>query len=432
MANVLRASKGAKQVFQVRTSAKNKLGGMRPDLDPMALGPLDFTYLENVRRIGGGMLGRAGSTLFAELTGEPVGLSDFQLGANRRLMVCGDGCPGISDTLGFYLGGFSREQLPRFQSLVYYPASVSSFTTTRFTIEGEGEIPDVDALMFSTDNVLRQIQSIPFTYGELPLAQTGGSQEFPTWTIPSVYSKISAIIQHGSVLLLALVGVAAAGVGSSAIYTWDGQHFEKELGGINPVTGFALFRDTCIVGFGSATNAIQVRSALGTYTTFVPGAGTIAVPANFRCASYKDRLYIPTGGEDIYRFDGATLTRIQPATSGVDAGSSVHACEVGARTITDKAGFLFYSWSTATPKARIGRTDATTWTASHKDLRAQFPTLTIPKTLRWFQGCLVAGALNGVAGASLYFSPRAVTSGTYEQVDPSANNNGDINELVLF
>lgn len=430
MATVKLVKDGSTPV-EVRASPSTPLGGMRPDIDAAALDRTDFVQLQNIRRIGPSLTGRPGQSLFYGLGSgyEPTGLGEFPIGAQRRLLVVADGCPGVSAGAGFSLSSYSLEQSPRFQPLVYRPAA-TSFCAARFirSASVSGLLPAVDAVMFAADGVLYRLSNVPFVYGSPALPQSNGGQEVPVWTVPTGYTSITAMMQHGSELILAVTN----GVGTSAIFSWDGLTFRREVDAINPVTGFGLYRGTLIAGHNGAPNLIRVRSDAGVWSTVAPGAGTVGITGNYLCASYRDVFYIPYG-DSIFSFDGTTLTQIPAATNGVTAGATIRGLEKGFGTKADPAGFLFYSWQAAGPsQQKIGRFDGTTWVPAHKNILAQLASTTGMRGLRAFSGNLMAGGIYA-SGFHIFQSPRTATNGTYTDIEPWAvTNSADVRELLLY
>ena len=427
MANVKLAKEGA-TVVEVRASTGAPLGGMRPDIDAAALERTDFIQLQNIRRIGPSIVGRPGQSLFYDLgTCEPTGIGDFPVGAKHRLMCVGDGCPGVSPGAGFSLASWSAEQKPRFQGMVYRPGA-TSFCAARFerAASETGLLPAVDAIMFAADGILYRLSNVPFSYGIDSLALTNAGQEVPVWTVPSGYASITCMIQHGSELILSVNN----GAGSSAVFSWDGLTFRRELSGIDEVTGFGLFRDMLIAGHNGGTNLIRVRTAAGVWSTVAPASGTVKIPGNFRCASYKDNFYIPPGDDRLYVFDGLTsLTEIAAGTNGVTAGAIIHSVE-------SAFGNLYYCWDAAGPtEVKIGAFDGTTWDPAHKDILVDFANMTGARSLRKFQGNLIFGVLSTLPSGFLHLlsSPRSVTNGTWTELQTVASTaSQDVRELLVY
>ena len=430
MANVKLVKDGS--TVEVRASPSNPLGGMRPDIDAAALDRTDFIELQNIRRIGPSIVNRPGQSLFYTIGAgnEPTGLGEMKIGAQRRLLAVSDGCPGQSAGAGLSLSSYSLEQLPRFQPLVYRPAA-TTFCAARFIRDASvnGLLPAVDAVIFASEGILYRLSNVPFVYGSPALQQTNGGQEVPVWTVPTGYTSIVAMMQHGSELIISVVN----GAGTSAVFSWDGLTFRRELNAIDPVTGFGLYRGTLIAGHNGGTNLIRIRSDAGVWSTVAPGAGTVKIPHNHTCASYRDVFYIAPGDDRLYSFDGTTLTEIPAATNGVTAGATIRGVEKGFGTKADPAGFLFYSWDAAGPvKARIGRFDNTTWLPNHKDIAAQLTAVTEMRGLRAFSGNLMAATIQPT-GYRIVQSARTDTAGTYTEIIPaSINNSSDVRELLLY
>lgn len=427
MVNLKRAKNPDKTTFEVRSGAMRLLG-MRPDVHPAALSPNEFVRLINTRRVGPDIVGRPGQTLLVDVNDGGAersisGMADLQLGTLRPMLVIGDGCPGVHPSAGQSMSSFTLEQSPNFKRAVYEPAATSMFPV-RFKrgASTDGLVPPVDGMFFTVDNKLYRRQTIPVGYNTDPLVTTGGSGKVLVWTAPAAYSRISAVCQHGSVLLIAVQG-PGSGAGTSAIIRWDGLTFSVDDSGLDPVTGFATFRSLAIAGFAGSPNSIRVRDAAGAWSTVLPSAGTVSLAGSNRAASYSDELYLPSG-EDLFSFDGTNLTRIPVGTTGVDAGATIYG-------LARAFGYLFAAWSSPT-KTRILRFDNSTWVPNHKDLRLQEATVRDARSIQLYQGCLMVATTTLASGALLFRSPRRSTTGTYTQIVPAASLNGDITEMAAF
>lgn len=432
MASVVRTASPPKSPMMVRSDASVRLDGMHPDVHQAGLAPNWFIYLQNVRRIGPDIIGRPGQELFSDFSVDlstpaypVVGLFDMDMGHIHRLLSVGDGCPGVAPTTGQYMGSFATEQSPRYQRFVYKDTA-TSLTSVVFKkgSSTDGLLPPVNGVFFAVDNQLFRLKDVQTKYGADPFTATSGTREKLIWTAPAAYSRISAMVQQGSNLLVGVVGVAAAGVGTSAIFRWDGLTWTRDVTGINPVTGWGILRDIAVAGFAGAPNLIHIRDAAGTWTTMAPDFGTVSINGNHRCDSYNNELYIPSG-ENIYRFNGSTLIQIPVATTGITAGATVATCKRA-------FGYLFANWSTAAPINRLARFDGTTWVPAHYDFVALDATNREARAMAKFQGALFVACTTASSGIRLYRSQRRNTSLAYTSIDPSNVSSGDLTELVVF
>jgi hypothetical protein len=401
------------QNFRVKKD-EFEFGGMIPDGDAGQLPPNRPRLLVNARLRGGHIVPRAGQSQFASLGGKVRGLFDFQLGTKRRLMIVGDGCPDLSNSVGFYLGSKDNEQVIPIQPAVYYDAS-----TVGVHLSKHG-----DFLYIGQDANLRVWQTIDPPFGETGLSLSGISQDILIYTLETPYTAISAIGGYEFAGLL-FIG-ANGGAGASAAKTFDGKTIRDDLVAIDPPSGFGEYRELLIMGFRTGTNAIKTRNVSGSWSTIAPGAGTCTFHEG---KSYRDRFYITTLGEDLFVFNGTTLTRINAATSGVGAGSITYGIEAF-------NGLLYIAYTTAAGVAKLATFDGTTWDPDHKIFTDQFHDCNAARPLRAYRGGLTVGVLEfniatGTRG-TLYASPQSDTAGTWVRSAPGTTNQGSINEFVVF
>jgi hypothetical protein len=402
--------------------------GMAPDIDPQDLPPDRPTYIVNHRLDGNTWVLRGGQTLIVNIGGKVTGLHDHRIGSARPIFMVMNGCPGLNPG-GYSLGLWDQEFLGSVDSPNGY-LNVTRYAATYAVMAG---IFGTD-LYFGVDADLKR-----FRYGDKVTAGNDAIQETRI-TIPSGYVGISAIIETNGTLLIACIGAAAAGVGTSAVFTFDGLTFTRVLSAVDIVRGFVLWRDQAIAIFdGVTTNSVRIRPSSGTWSgAIAPSAGTVAVVRSNVGASYKDKAYWGTGTQNCYSYDGTTLQQLPIATTGVDAGGKVIAFSVF-------NGYLFFAWHNAASTAVfIGRFDGTTWVPKHKSLTAQAswpgnggsPTLYPPleaQSLKQYRGSLVLAAKQTPNPPAIYFSPREATTGTWTRLMPDpASSNGDIRELLVY
>ena len=407
---------------------------MSPDVDPQNL-PEDTPYLRiNTRDEGGLPVLRGGQLRRVNVGGRVTGLATHEIGAARSLFITGDGCPSVSAGTGSYLGVIDQESADQTASspVSYRNATYYSTATYQIVAATFG-----DELYFGLDNVLK-------------VFSVADSLQQDRVKLPSAYVGISAMIEHQGVLLIAAIGAAASGVGTSAIFTFDGVTLTNVLGTINVVKGFGVYNETCVAIFDGTPNSIRVRSSAGVWSApIAPGAGTVKIVGS-NTTSYRNNLYIPNSDEDLFSFDGTTLTRIPIATTLIDAGGHI----MGTEKMNDSAGnpVLYFVWhNAALTNVWIGSFDGTTWTPKLKDLTAQanypgfmnqapgstYPTLFVPgisRCIRQYRACLVVAAIQPPAGiAAAYFSPRGSITGTWTRLIMATGfPSSDINDMLVF
>ena len=403
------------QVLQRRTEDPTFLwGGMVPDDDPSALPPNKLELLINCRIQGGSIAPRGGSKGLYDLSasGQILGIGDFQVGTPRKLWIVGDGCPGLSSSVGWYVGFFDVEQDPQFQPAIYYSSATQKAVLAAFSGD----------LYIGVDNTLRKVVLVEAPYGESALSVSGSSQDLPLLTFTG-FTSVPDLMAFDGKLFIAVNG----GAGASKVAVWDGVTQFVDVAAINPPTAFGTFRESLIAGFAGAPNSISVRPVGdpgASWATVAPSGGTVAMRGPGCSDTYKDVFWFATGGENLYKFDGTTLTLVPIATTGLPAGSVTHSCCVF-------GGYLFVTY-TAAAHAKIARFDGTTWVAVHKDLTVQDVTVNAARSIVEYRGDLWVG-VSSTARGKLFRSVGSDTSGAW--VNPgllAASNNGDLDQLVVY
>lgn len=389
-------------------------GGCIPIWNPGQLPVNRPRIIINGRLENGGIKARMGqkklsTTAIHAADAKVRGLYDFQIGTKKSLILTSVGCADLSATVGFSVSIIDFEQSPVFQAAIYYSAGTV------------GVVPGVygDDLYFGQDATLRKYQAVDPPYGAGALAQSGVSQDIPVLTLPAGFTSIPALQEFDGLLFVA----AAQGVGTSRVISWDGRTSRDDVTGINVPTGFGLYRESLIMGYNGAPNRIDVRAkgaSPGTWTNFAPGAGTAAF---LRGVSYRDVFYFTTGGEDLFSFDGAVVTRIPIGTTGIAAGSVTYGIAV--------FNSLLYVAYAGGGQGRLLSYNGAAWTPIHKNMTTQFAGVSALRDLVAYRGNLVVSGIQSGSG-QIFSSPGTGTTGTWVSTVPSSASMGGINRLAVF
>lgn len=204
------------------------------------------------------------------------------------------------------------------------------------------------------------------------------------------------------------IGITPA-AGNATIWKYDGVSMVSDLSVADIPKASCLWREYMVVGQNAAANRIRYRNSSGTWTTVAPGAGTVQVyPGGNAMVSYKDVVYMAEGPEGagtarIWSYDGTTLQ-----VARTPAGATF------LPVLAVMNDYLYYGYITA-GNVYIGRFDGTTWSDTHKDLRAQFSNARYILGLAEFRGQLYAGLNTNTVVASPGFD----TSGTWIGSNPT-------------
>lgn len=404
--------------FRTRLGA-DEWGGMIPDGDPGSLPPFRPRVIFDGRLQAGAIVARGGQQGFnadplQNATASVRYLDDFQVATKKSLMMVAVGCASFSATVGFSLGSYDFEQDPEVQSNVYYSSTGVGLFLATFG----------DDLYIGSDNTLRRYSAVESPFGQNGLAMSGLTQDLPLVTFAGM-TQIKCMIEFDGYLFVGLDG----GAGASKVSMFDGRTESDDLTAINAPLGFGLYRESLILGYGGAPNHIRVRpvGAPGTaWATVAPGAGTVRLKNG---VSYKDVFYMTTGAEDVYKYDGTTLTRIPILTTGIAAASVTDGIAV-------LNGYLYISYTTATNHAVVAKFDGATWTAVEKDLTTQFGVTTrIAGPMREYKGSLAVGGFTTGVGGQLFVSPREDTDGVWVDKTPPQSGStfgGQVVQLVVY
>jgi hypothetical protein len=249
-------------------------------------------------------------------------------------------------------------------------------------------------------------------WGTENIALSGDSQDRPVKTFSGF--TIRALQAFDGKFFIFLDG----GAGTSKTVSYDGVSMVDDDTSTQIVTGAGLYRDLLIAGYGTAVGKIRYRTrgaAPGTWADVAAGgAGFVG-----RGVSYKDKFYMADGSTQVWVYDGSTLT-----SSTTIGGAAITDLEVA-------NGFLYAVYTNGT-NGRIARYDGTSWTAIHKDLTTQVPTIDACRKIAWYRGDLWVHCRTTTPGNILYKSPGSNTSGTYVLVATGAFSNvNDINQFLV-
>lgn len=188
---------------------------------------------------------------------------------------------------------------------------------------------------------------------DLPVGQPGNVAEYthlsPADEIVAAYPGFTttALHYHEGKLYFALADFLTAANGF--IYSWDGYKAVLEYSLTTPgSSGIAMnsYRNTLVVtvrGLGS----ILVRSATGTWTTHTV-AGFDSSGYMNSIAEVKDKLYIMSGGDKIYTWDGTNLALVRTIVGGTTP-TRANCCALF-------NGRLYYMWT-----EQVGANDYWPW-----------------------------------------------------------------------
>lgn len=214
--------------------------------------------------------------------------------------------------------------------------------------------------------------------------------------------KDIAFIQEFGGLLF--IGVNDVG-GDDRVYSYDGVTVAAELSAAGPLgQGTCLYRDLMVFGY-TTTNKITYRTADGTYTDVVPGAGTLPDP--IAMLSWQDNVYIVGSTTSIWLFTGTAVSSVRTIATAVNF-----------KGLAELRGQLFFAYNEAA-SARIGKYDGANWTNVEKNLTAQFSNVPELGGMVSYRERLAVTARIDPASPSLYFSDGFVTNGSWVGTNPS-------------
>jgi hypothetical protein len=214
---------------------------------------------------------------------------------------------------------------------------------------------------------------------------------------------------------------------NSQIVAYDGITFLQDLGTIDAPLNACLWRDKLAVGFGTTVGSFRHRDAAGTWTTVVSaGLGVSAVSGN-SMADLRGDLYFASGGQEIFKYDGAVVTTARTVAAASVAPNGVLALAVW-------MGRLWYLWNqlvTAVQRPRLGAMEpdyATPWTDSYKTLNSDVSTLQIGSSMAVLGDQLYIGAYNN----SIARCPEKYPKGTWTSLQYTAASTAQLVALKVL
>jgi hypothetical protein len=367
-----------------------KPGGMNTESGPGHIAPHEFRLLINIRWDDDSIMARGGASKL-----NPTALHDpaaciytrnFEFGTPLRFYWSGDGCPGESVGVGFYLANFDAEQEPQFQRSAWYQNAITSFHVGKFS----GEIHIV------VDGSIRRMALHPVPYGTEALS-AAGENDMELFTLPTGYTGTWLREFDGKLF----VGAWNGALGE--VWSWDGVTAQQELSALaaKPIAS-CLWRDNIVVGIdGTELRVRDVGAApgAGLWSTV---SGTVDMyPGLNSMVSYKDEVYIASSATQLYKYDGATISVARTV-----AGAAIESVAVG-------FGFLFYGYRSSTPAPTLGRTDGTSFVDAHK-IFTEVTGAENVRALALYRDSLFAGVTHPAQTARILGSRGSATSGTYD------------------
>ena len=378
-----------------------KWRSMAPDLDPSNLGEDQLFLSINARSDGGQPVLRGGQRVICNLGAKITGLGTHKIGPFKSLFSGGVVYDEEFSTWPFRSvapGVTGHRVMGIFGSNLFMPDTTAAMTIATFS----GVTEDYT-------------QNIPLQ---------------PIVRMPSGFDDITAIYENEGVLLIALKGSAGGGVGTSAIFSYDGTTVTKEIDAIDPCYSITGFNDSA-VAFFTVTGQIRIRAG-GVWGALIsPSAGTMvnAQDVPFKAASYRGILWMPAGNNDLFGLDETgVLTQYPRATTGIDVGGIMRACTV-------LNGVLYFLWDdNAVGNVWVGSYNGTTWTPKVKTLIAATPAA-YGVWMVAYRGRLVAQLINSFT--YYYFSPTlGAISGTWTSTNSMSDVPGSLvisgNYAVIF
>jgi hypothetical protein len=238
-----------------------------------------------------------------------------------------------------------------------------------FTAAADRQIPLASygsRLIIGDGSVLRELIRIVHYPGpgtdvalRIPTAPTAILAQIPGYAI-------RCLLEFDGKLFVGLENLTTAA--SSKIAVWDGMQLTDDITSVRPPLALGIWRDKLVAGFDATAANIRVRNrgvAPGTWNTFAL-AGSLCATQGNAMQEFGPYLYIASGADKIFKFDGAALTLVHTITD----------CATNGRGVTSLVlhnDLLYYGWNAITTYvASLGRHDpdstATEWVDSYRVL----------------------------------------------------------------
>lgn len=361
--------------------------GVNTEADPGSIAPNELQWGENIRLTGKGIRSRSGLTKVLDL-GTAAG-SIYHFGPlpvdnpRTRLWLTALAVYN-SDTAAIRTGSsvyhLDPTEDPVFQTHSrFFSAAGSIALLAKY---GEklyvGERDTLKELVDITAPPGLNLVDVSPTPAAIPIAQFTGY-------------TIRAVKEFDGKLFISLENNTT--ITSSKVVVWDGLGVTEDLTGVRPVQAFGIWRDKLVAGFDATAANIRVRdsgAAPGTWVTYALAGFSCALTGN-AMAEYGPYIYIASGVDLLFRFNGSSLTLVRTiATCGT-------AALTGCNALTLHNGLLYYGWNEdGTEAAKLGRHDydstaANEYVDTYKDLNADQPNFKRLTALASYRGQVWAG-----------------------------------------
>jgi hypothetical protein len=366
-------------------------GGVNTQSNPAQVKPWQFTALENIRWDPDGVRPRGGQkkmNIGGVIHDDTAAIhpAQFITATPNRDWIVGDGCPGESVGIGFYLGHFDPDQEPQIQRAAWYSTATGGIAFATY-----GGVPHV-----VVNTQLRRLNLVDVDWGTENIALAGESQDVPLATLPGT---VPAMFEAFGVLYILC--------SDGSIQSWDGKTLRQDMAPVGAAVPVALrtFRDTIVVGYAAAAAKLSWRApgpSPGTWThVAVPGIATKAGLNSI--ISYKDNAYGASGGANVWKWDGAVATPAFKTFAGAQVES-----------VAEAFGYLFVGYGAA--GAKIARYDNAVWFDPHKNLTLQVEMQFAHRVpgLNYYKDQLTAAVMRTGQSSVIAVSPGSDTAGLYQ------------------
>lgn len=340
--------------------------GVNTEVDPGSLLPGELQRGENIRLLGKDIRTRPGQNLTIDFGLAPGPQDNHVLWMGEaptdnprvRLWLSAFGCFGASILGGSTVRHIDPAQIPVVQQYANFYAG-GNFQAPLGTYSGELYVGDRD--------MLRKILLItphPGVSSSVILASPAQSPvaRFPGFTI-------TCLKEFDSKLFVGLSNNTTPA--SSKIAAFNGLSAKDDLTAVRPPRNFGIWQNKLVATFDSTAANIQTRgigSSPGTWTA-VGLAGFQGATQGDSLQEYGAKLWIASGLDKIYSFDGTVLTLERTIAGCATDGN-------GCVALSLHRGMLFYGWNGpgAAYAAKLGKMDldstASQWIDTYKDLTA--------------------------------------------------------------